>query len=238
MRLLAIFVAFGCGKMSKIKHTSDAHLGLHCSFSWLFIRSCGRSCRRWMFLRTTRGTHSTCKFRAVVSEMVVGIDKFWLKSFELVGKFRVKEVLFKIIHLLYCSIFSFLSPAFVNCVFLITLQMQMFLDRGTYDVMILLSEYAKKWIHITVINRLKKEGYACDAVKGRMQSHVFIIHFLFVSCCFHSLLKNTSLPGSSLHILHMSEFIIHRSSSCLHQQQQHMLLISEGPTEGCETLHQ
>ncbi len=67
------FVPNGCEKSRRI-HARDAHLVLHGSFSWLFIRRRGRSCRRWMFLRTTRGTRSTCRFCAVVSWMEILID--------------------------------------------------------------------------------------------------------------------------------------------------------------------
>lgn len=72
-RLWFCFVPYGCEKSRRI-HTRDAHLVLHGSFSWLFIRRRGRSCRRWMFLRTTRGTRSTCRFCAVVSWMEILID--------------------------------------------------------------------------------------------------------------------------------------------------------------------
>lgn len=61
-------------KKSRRIHTRDAHLVLHGSSSWLFIRRRGRLCRRWMFLRTTRGTRSPCRFGAVVSWMEILID--------------------------------------------------------------------------------------------------------------------------------------------------------------------
>lgn len=44
---------------------------LHGCSSWLFIRRCGRQCRRWMFLRTSEGMHSTCRFSAAVSWMLL-----------------------------------------------------------------------------------------------------------------------------------------------------------------------
>lgn len=54
--------------------TPEMHSVLHGSFSWLFISRRGRLCRRWMFLRTARGTRSTCRFCAVVSWMEILID--------------------------------------------------------------------------------------------------------------------------------------------------------------------
>lgn len=74
MRLWFCFLPHGCEKRSRRIHTRDAHLVLHGSFSWLFIRRRGRLRRRWMFLRTTRGTRSTCRFCAVVSWMEILID--------------------------------------------------------------------------------------------------------------------------------------------------------------------
>lgn len=68
------FVPYGYEKKEQNTHQRDAHLVLHGSSSWLFIRRRGRLCRRWMFLRTTRGTRSTCRFSAVVSWMELLID--------------------------------------------------------------------------------------------------------------------------------------------------------------------
>lgn len=77
---LVSFFFYSCEKRAEKQHTRDAHLVLHSSFSWLFIRRRGRLRRRWMFLRTTRGTHSTCRFGAVVSREELLID-FWLLTF-------------------------------------------------------------------------------------------------------------------------------------------------------------
>lgn len=61
-------------EQSRGMYTRDVHSVLHGSFSWLFISRRGRLCRRWMFLRTARGTRSTCRFCAVVSWMEILID--------------------------------------------------------------------------------------------------------------------------------------------------------------------
>lgn len=68
------FVFFHMVKKSRRIHTRGEHLVKHGSCSWLFIRRRGRLCRRWMFLRTTRGTRRTCRFCAVVSWMELLID--------------------------------------------------------------------------------------------------------------------------------------------------------------------
>lgn len=70
-----VFVLFHMAmKEEQNSHQRDAHLVLHGSSSWLFIRRRGRLCRRWMFLWTTRGTCSTCRFSAVVSWVELLID--------------------------------------------------------------------------------------------------------------------------------------------------------------------
>ena len=60
---------------------------LHCRSSWLFISRRGCRCRRWMFLWTSEGMHSTCRFSAVVSWTLLLIElgriifsKFYWKS--------------------------------------------------------------------------------------------------------------------------------------------------------------
>lgn len=70
------------------KLIKDALLVLHNSFSWLWIRRRGWLCRRWMFLQTTRGTRSICRFCAMMRWMELLIDFSWLNY--LTGKSKVR----------------------------------------------------------------------------------------------------------------------------------------------------